>query len=131
MILKTYTRVITNNLEASLNPLKMLVGREPDICIPLPDIAVELVAIGDFLIIAGPKDSIKSFRDVLGPVIVDDLEATQTMLEQSGAEIYSPIREVSTGRLLFSRTLDGVVIEWLEWRSDIWKQVKAASAIST
>jgi len=128
MILKTYTRIITSDLDASLKPLKLLVGRDPDLRIPLPDIGVELVAIGDFFIIAGAADAIASFHNVLGPVIVDDLEATQTLLEQGGAEITAPSREVSTGRLMFSRHPDGTVIEWLEWRSDIWKQVRAASS---
>lgn len=127
MILKTYTRVVTTHLDASLTPLKMLVGREPDLRIPLPEIEVELVAIGDFFIIAGSADKVASFRGVLGPVIVDDLEKTQAILEKSGAEIHSPIQDVSTGRLLFSRHPDGVVIEWLQWRSDIWERVKAAS----
>jgi len=129
MILKTYTRVITNCLDDSLTPLKTLVGRDPDLRIPLPDIGVELVAIGDFFIIAGSTDAIAPFRNVLGPVIVDDLEETQALLEQSGAEIIAPISNISTGRLLFSRNPDGVVIEWLEWMFDIWEQVKAASVV--
>jgi len=128
MILKTYTRIVTSNLEDSLKPLKMLVGREPDLRIPLPEIGVELVAIGDFFIIAGSTDAIAPFRNVLGPVIVDDLETTQAMLEKGGAESTTPISKVSTGRLLFSHHLGGIVIEWLEWRTDVWEQVKAASA---
>gem|GEM_PF-6270060 len=61
---------------------------------------------------------------------MDDLDATQTLLEQGGAEIIAPSRDVSTGRLVFSRHPDGVVIEWLEWRSDIWEQVKAALSVT-
>jgi hypothetical protein len=127
MILKTYTRIVTTDLDAALTPLTTLVGREPDLRISLSEIGVEIAAIADFFIIAGSADAVASFRDVLGPVIVDDLEETQATLEKSGAEINSPIREVSTGRLLFSRHADGVVIEWLQWRSDVWEQVKAAS----
>lgn len=127
MILKTYTRIVTTKLDDSLKPLKLLVGREPDLRIPLPDIGVELVAIGDFFLIAGSADAIAPFRNILGPVIVDDLDATQTQLEQSGTEIMASSRDVSTGRLVFSRDPGGIIIEWLEWRSDIWGQVKAAS----
>jgi hypothetical protein len=130
MILKTYTRVVTNRLDDSLIPLKVLVGRDPDLRIPLPDIGVELVAIGDFFIITGATDAIAPFHNILGPVIVDNLEETQALLEQSGAEITTPISSVSTGRLLFSRNRDGVAIEWLEWRSDIWEQVKATSSVA-
>jgi len=128
MILKTYTRIVTSSLADSLKPLQKLVGRAPDLRIALPELDIELVAIGDFFIIAGAAEAVIPFRNVLGPVIVDDLEITQALLQQSGAEITSPITEVSTGRLLFARNPDGVVIEWLQWRPEIWEKVKLASS---
>jgi predicted enzyme related to lactoylglutathione lyase len=62
-------------------------------------------------------------------VIVDDLEQTQTILKQGGAEIVTPITEAPTGWSLFTRNPDGVVIEWVQWRPDIWEQVRAASSV--
>jgi hypothetical protein len=127
MILKTYTRIVTSDLEATLKPLKALVGRDPDIRIPLPFSGVELVALGDFFIIAGNEKALKPFRSVLGPVIVADLAATRAELLRSGAKINGPDVKVSTGRFLVSSHPNGVEIEWLEWRTEIWQKVKAAA----
>lgn len=128
MILKTYSRIFTDNLDGSLNLLKKLVGREPELRFPFRD--MEVLTIGDFCILAGPADSIKPFLGAVGPVIVDDLEQTQVALKKAGAEIIAPIIEVPTGRNLFSRNPDGVTIEWVQWRIDIWERIKAASSFT-
>ncbi|MHC5897330.1 alpha/beta fold hydrolase [Nostoc sp.] len=125
MILKTYSRIFTDNLDGSLDLLKKLVGREPDFRVPFRD--MEVVTIGDFCILAGPADSIKPFLGAVGPVIVDDLAQTQAALEKAGAEIIAPITEGPTGWNIFSRNPDGIVIEWVQWRPDIWERVKNAS----
>lgn len=127
MILKTYSRIFTDNLNASLDLLKQLVGREPELRIQFQD--MEVLTIGDFSILAGPTESIKPFLGTVGPVIVDDLEQTQTILQQGGAEIVTPITEAPTAWSLFTRNPDGVVIEWVQWRPDIWEQVRAASSV--
>jgi hypothetical protein len=126
MLLKTYSRIFTENLDASLNLLKKLVGREPELRFLFRD--MEVITIGDFCILAGPTDSIKPFLGAVEPIIVDDLEETQTVLKEVDAKITAPITEVPTGWNLFSRTSDGVVIEWVQWRPDIWEHVNAGSS---
>lgn len=126
MILKTYSRIFTDNLDETLNILKKLVGRDPELRIPFRD--MEVLTIGDFCILSGPMESIKPFFGVVGPVIVDNLEELQSVLEQSGAEIVSPIAEGPTGWYMFSRNPDGVTIEWVKWRPDIWERVNVASS---
>ena len=128
VIQKTYTRIVTSNLDETLKPLKLLVGREPDIRIPLPFSGVELVALGDFFIIAGSERAIKPFRGVAGPVIVANLTETRAALLRGGAKIKGPDVKVSTGRFLISSHPSGVEIEWLEWQPEIWQRVKAAVA---
>jgi hypothetical protein len=126
MILKTYSRIFTSNLEATLAPLRKLVGREPELRVPFLD--MEVLTIGDFCIVAGPAESIKPFLGAVGPAIVDDIEATRATLVAAGAEIVQPIQDAPTGPNMFSRTSDGVVMEWVQWRPDVWEQVNAASA---
>ncbi len=123
MILKTYSRIFTDNLDATLIVLKDLVGREPAFRVPFQD--MEVVTIGDFCIVTGPADSMKPFLGAVGPVIVDDLKQTQAALEKAGAEIIVPITEGPTGANIFSRNSDGVVIEWVQWKPEIWERVKA------
>jgi len=48
-------------------------------------------------------------------------------IEACGAEIISPITDVMTGQNMFSRTPDGVVIEYVQWTEDVWKKVRSAS----
>jgi uncharacterized glyoxalase superfamily protein PhnB len=126
MILKTYSRIFTDNLDASLDVLKKLVGREPELRVRFLD--MEVLTIGDFCIISRPRESMKPFLGSIGSVIVDDLERTQTALAEGGAEIVVPITEAPTGRMMYSRTADGITIEWVQWRPDIWEQVRAASS---
>ena len=126
VILKTYSRIFTSDLEATLAPLRKLVGREPELRVAFQDL--EVLTIGGFCIVSGPAESIKPFIGAVGPAIVDDIEATRETLIAAGADIIQPIRDAPTGPHMFSRTSDGVVMEWVQWRSDVWKQVNAASA---
>jgi hypothetical protein len=126
MILKTYSRIFTDDLESTLNVLRAAVGREPELRVQFRD--MEVLTIGDFCILTGPADSMRPFLGAVGPAIVDDLAETQAVLEEIGAEIISPITAGPTGWNLFSRTPDGVTIEWVQWRPDVWEQVKAASS---
>lgn len=125
MILKTYSRIFTENLDASLAVLQPFVGRKPELRVRFKD--MEVSTLGEFCFLAGPAESIKPFLGAVGPVIVDDLEATQAALEKDGAQITQPITPGPTGRNLFSRSPDGVVIEWVQWKPEIWEQVKNAS----
>ncbi len=127
MILKTYSRIFTDNLEATLAVLKPAVGREPELRFPFLD--MEVLTLGDFCILAGPSASIKPYLGAVGPIIVDNLQATKAMLEAAGAEIVSPFQEVATGFNLFSRNAGGVVMEWVQWTPEIWDRVNTASRV--
>ncbi len=126
MILKTYARTFSVDLEASLRVLKSQVGRNPELRMKFLD--MEVATHGDFCFLARPAESIKPYLGAVGPIIVDNLASTQIELERDGAEIVVPRTEVMTGWNLFTRNPDGVVIEWVEWYPHIWEQVKLASA---
>ncbi len=126
MILKTYSRIFTSDLEATLAPFKKLLGKEPELRVAFLD--MEVVTIGGFCIITGPAESIRPFLRAVGPAIVDDIKSTRATLLAAGAEIVQPIQDAPTGPNMFSRTSDGVVIEWVQWRPDVWEQVNAADA---
>ncbi len=125
MVLKTYSRIFTEDVEATLTLLTKLVGRGPELRAPFRD--MEVVTLGDFCVVAGPAESIRPFLGAVGPVIVDDIRATQAEIESVGATIVSPITEVMTGLNMLSRTRDGVVIEYVQWTAEIWETVRSAS----
>lgn len=126
MILKTYSRIFTSDVDATLAVIRKLVGREPEIREPFQD--MEVLTIGDFCIVAGPAESIKPFLGAVGPVVVDDIAATKALIEACGAEIISPIADVMTGQNMFSRTSDGVVVEYVQWTAAVWTKVQAVSS---
>ncbi len=129
MILKTYSRIFTNDVDATLAVLRQLVGHEPELREPFLD--MEVLTIGDFCIVAGSTESIKPFLGAVGPIVVDDLIATKATLEACGAEIVSPITDVMTGQNMFSRTTDGVLIEYVQWTPMVWEKVRAGSSLLT
>lgn len=124
MILKTYSRIFTTDVDATLAVLCPLVGRGPELRLPFHD--MEVLTVGDFCILAGPAESIKPFLGFVGPVIVDDIVATEELVKRSGAEIMMPVSDAITGKMMFSKTSDGVVVEYVQWTPEIWEQVRTA-----
>lgn len=125
MILRTYSRIFTEDLDLTLKALRPFINRDPEMRFQFKD--MEVATLGDFCFLAGPRESIKPLLGAVGPVIVDDLEETQVQLEGAGVEITQPITEAPTGRNLFSRDANGVLIEWVQWTPAIWEQVNRAS----
>jgi hypothetical protein len=121
MILKTYARVFTPNLETSLSLFQQLIGREPDIRFTYGN--WEIAAIGDFLLVAGDEESLAPIRNSHGPVIVDSLAHTQQLLEKAGAVITQPATAVPTGTMLYAQHPDGTNMEYVEWTQEVVKQI--------
>ena len=121
MIIKTYARVFTHDLAACLPLFQELVGREPDIRFTFGE--WEIVAIGDLLLIAGTEAALAPIRNSYGPLVVDNLEATQLLLEQAGAVITQPISMTPTGTMLYARHPDGTSMEYVQWTPELVQQI--------
>lgn len=112
-ILKTYARLWTDSLDHALPLLRELTGAEPDLRLGFE--AVELLAIGDFLVIAGPAAARAQYAHASATVVVDDLDAYRATLTAAGATITTPLSPSPTGRFLYARHADGAEIEYVEW----------------
>jgi predicted enzyme related to lactoylglutathione lyase len=117
MILKTYARVLTQDLASSLALFEQLIGHEPDIRITFND--WEIVAIGDILLVGGTEESLAPIRGSQGPLIVTDLLETQCLLEQAGAVITQPPVPTPTGTMLYARHPDGTSVEYVQWLPEL------------
>lgn len=117
MILKTYSRLFSDDCDVTLATLERLHGRKPHLRFRFGE--WDLAGIGDMFVVAGTKESLAPIRDSHGPVIVRDLEAFQAELLASGATITQPIVEVPTGRMLYARHVDGLHIEYVEWTAEL------------
>lgn len=121
MILKTYTRMFSNDCDATLATLERLHGRPAHLCFQFGE--WELGAIGDILVVAGTDEALAPIRDSHGPLIVRDLGAVEALLLAEGAVIATPPTDVPTGRMLYARHADGLHIEYVQWTDELIEQL--------
>jgi len=119
MILKTYSRIFTGDMDLSLRFLEHLTGQKPDYRFRLPEMGIEVSGLADFCVVAGSKEKLDPLRGSQGPLIVDDLAATEKFLIGAGAVITKPNQANVTGRNLFARHPDGSVLEYVEWKPEL------------
>jgi hypothetical protein len=120
MILKTYTRIFTTDLDGTLALLQKLHTGEPHLRFSFG--AWQLVGIGDILLVGGTNETLAPIRGSFGPWIVTNIDETRRVLVEAGAEIISDIEPVPTGRMLYARHPDGCVVEYVEWVPDLVEQ---------
>lgn len=120
MILKTYARVFTHDAGSALETLRRLHKRDAHLRFRYGEL--ELIAIGDMLIVAGTEEALAPVRGTQGPVIVSDLVRVKETLLDAGAEITQDIVDVPTGRMLYARHRDGIHVEYVEWRPELVEQ---------
>ncbi|SCG78708.1 VOC family protein [Micromonospora humi] len=116
-VLKTYARLWVDDLDTSLPLLRTLAGAEPDLRFGFG--AIELAAIGDFLVIAGPAAERANYAHASATVIVDDLDTVVAELDAAGGEVTTPEAASPTGRYLYARHAGGAEIEYVEWVPDL------------
>lgn len=121
MILKTYTRMFTTDLEETLRVLRPLHAGEPHLRFRFDP--WELAGIGDVLVVAGTEEALAPIRSSLGPWIVTDLDETRGSLVKAGAEIIREIALVPTGRMMYARHPDGAVVEYVQWTPELVEQI--------
>lgn len=117
MILKTYARVFTNDPDGALATFARLHGAEPHLRFQLGE--WDLIGIGDTFIVGGSDKALAPIRDSHGPLVVADIDAVEAELLAAGATITQAISEAPTGRMLYARHADGLVVEYVEWTSDL------------
>lgn len=89
MILKTYTRIFTTDLESTVATLKAVHGTEPHL--RLNDDPLFLVGIGDVLAIGGKDQALAPIRCTFGPWIVEDIDDAKGKLLANGAAVVRDI----------------------------------------
>ncbi|GLU49935.1 VOC family protein [Nocardiopsis ansamitocini] len=120
-ILKTYARLWADDLDRTLPLLRSLVGRGPDLRFAFE--GVELAAIGDFLVVAGPPGVRARYAHASATVVVSDLDELTRELAAHGAEVTTPEAASATGRFLYARHAGGAEVEYVEWTPGLVRQV--------
>jgi hypothetical protein len=120
-ILKTYGRLWSDNMDEALPPLMALVGAGCDLRFDFGD--VEVAALGDFLVIAGPEEAAAKLPSASTTVVVSDLEAVKEVLAAHGADITFGPAQGPTGSYMFARHHDGAEVEYVQWKPELMARI--------
>lgn len=120
MILKTYTRMFTTNLESTVATLEAVHGTQPHLRLHYEPLT--LVGIGDVLVIGGTDAALEPIRGSYGPWIVEDIDDTKSRLLANGASVVRDIRDIPTGRMMYMKHADGSVVEYVQWANHLVEQ---------
>ncbi len=112
MILKTYARVLTQDMEATLATLGALTDRAPDLRVRFR--RFDVAFIDGFCVLSGPQEAMDRYRGTVGPLIVDDLDATREAVLRRGAELTLPPFDGPAGRVFLARHPDGLEYEYIQ-----------------
>jgi hypothetical protein len=126
MILKTYARVLTHDLDGTLKTLGELVGGEPDLRVTFGRFEIGL--IGAFCVLSGSEEALERYRGTVGPVIVEDVHSVVATVERWGAQVTLPPFEGPAGLGFLARHPDGVEYEYIQLRPDLAQRVFGADA---
>jgi hypothetical protein len=124
MIVKTYARLWADDLDSALPLLERLTGARPDLRFAFD--AIELAAVGDFLVIAGPAEERARYAHATATVVVSDLDRARAALDEAGAEITAEEAVGATGRFLYARHPGGAQAEYVEWAPEVRSRVLGA-----
>ncbi|MGI5228480.1 hypothetical protein [Actinoallomurus sp. CA-142502] len=120
-VLKTYARLWADDTDQVLPLLRDLTGAEPDLRFAFD--GVELTAVGDFLLIAGPPRERARYAHATATAIVLDLDEVTAALRRARARITTPESTSATGRFLYARHPGGAEIEYVEWVPELVERV--------
>ena len=116
-VLRTYARVWSDDAEAALPLLERITGERPHLRLAFE--SVELAAIGDFLVIAGPAEERERYAHASATVVVSDLDAVLADLDRAGAVVTVPPTTGPTGRFAYARHADGIAVEYVQWTPEL------------
>jgi hypothetical protein len=117
MILKTYTRMFTTDLESTVATLEAVHGKAPHLRLEYDPLT--LVGIGDVLVIGGTDAALEPIRGTYGPWIVENIEEAKRTLLANGASVLRDIRDIPTGRMMYMKHADGSVVEYVQWKPEL------------
>ena len=123
MVLKTYARLFTEDMDGSLAFLQTLLGKVPDYRFAMTEAGIEVAGIGDICLVGGDAENLAPLRNTQGPLVVDDLDGTKDQLIANGATITKPEASSETGRYFYALHPDGANVEYVQWKSDLRRAI--------
>ncbi len=85
---------------------------------------LDIVAIGNVLLIAGDRADTERFEATKMTCLVDDLDAIRAFFNQSDIKIIDDIKSVPSGRNLRAMNPDGTVVEYVQHSDDFKRKMR-------
>ena len=76
---------------------------------------LELAQVGSILLLAGPEDALRPFRETQATFLVDSVMAFRERLLERGATLIRDVANVPTGMNMTVRHPDGAIVEYVEF----------------
>ena len=113
-ITQILTRIYVNEIEPAISFHEELTDEKCANRFEYKQANLEIARVGNFLIIAGSNDALRSFRDTSATLSVDSLSACKELLVQNGSTVIQDIRQVPTGFKMIIKHKGGSVFEYVE-----------------
>ncbi len=116
-VLRTLVRIYVKNLDSALIFYENLLGVKCDLRFSYSEVGLELASVGQFLLLCGSDDALKTFRDTQATLIVDSLDEFKQFLELNGGKIIREPKIVPTGSNMTVKHFDGSIIEYVQHKN--------------
>ena len=90
---------------------------------------LDLVAIGNIMLIAGDKADTEQFEATKLTWVVEELDDVRTYLIQAGVKIINDVKVVPSGHNMRAMLPDGTIAEYVEHNDDGWKRLRLKTRI--
>lgn len=108
------SRVYVNNADEAVEFYEQLFHKKVSSRFTLSKPKLEIINIGDMLIIAGADKELETVRSTRVTLSVDSIHEYKDMLLKNGAVIIRDIKKVPTGWNMTVKHKDGLVAEYVE-----------------
>jgi catechol 2,3-dioxygenase-like lactoylglutathione lyase family enzyme len=110
-VVRTLSRVLVDDVDRSLPTFEAVYGRPADMDVVAD--GVRFVTVGATLLISAPPEARDHFRQMHGPLLVDDLDTTLATVVGVGAEVEARFPSPA-GTVAYVRHPDGLRVEYVQ-----------------
>lgn len=113
-VFRALTRIYVENLDSAVEFYEKLLGVKCDLRFLYSEVGLELASVGQFLLLCGSAEALKTFRDTQTTLIVDSVDEFKKFLERNETKIIRGPKIVPTGKNMTVKHPDGAIVEYVE-----------------
>lgn len=118
-IKKVLNRFYVNDIEEAIEFYEKILNEKSKNRFKYPEANLELVTVGNILIISGSDEALKPFKDTQATFLVDSIIEFKEFLLKNGATIIRDLKIVPSGMNMTVKHFDGTIIEYVEHKANL------------